>query len=228
MRKLNTVVGLLALALIFGCQSPETTEEQESTTEEVKKKRKIEELSREQILASEEFYFVPVSEEEQQIFEGLGQLLVEESTQRIGGKLMKVIEKQGVSGAFDYCHVNAQPMTDSISKGSRTILRRTSFQTRNKNNDPDPWETKILAEYESQKENGEELQPMLVKDNGGGIRYFSPIMVQPLCLNCHGTDEQIGEETLQKLAINYPEDEATQYAIGDLRGMWSINFAYMQ
>jgi len=225
----KTLFFLSSMVLILLACNPTAKETDDPTmSEEQVQKKEKKELTRDQILASEEFYFVPVTEEEKEIFWELGGLLVDESTKRIGGKLMKMLEMQGPSGAFDYCHVNAQLMTDSLSKASRTLLRRTSFKTRNGDNDPDPWETKILAEYEARMAAGGDMDPMLVKDNGGGIRYFSPILIMPVCLNCHGTDAEIAEDTKQKLAIHYPEDQATGYALGDFRGMWSINFAFQQ
>lgn len=43
------------------------------------------------------------------------------------------------------------------------------------------------------------------------------------CLKCHGNKtSDISVETLQSIEINYPQDLATGYAVGDLRGMWKI------
>ena len=42
------------------------------------------------------------------------------------------------------------------------------------------------------------------------------------CLACHGAPEQIPAEVAAILAERYPDDQATGYAVGDLRGaLWA-------
>jgi hypothetical protein len=44
-----------------------------------------------------------------------------------------------------------------------------------------------------------------------------------MCLSCHGSvGKDIAPETTAKLTQLYPQDLATGYALGDLRGMWSL------
>jgi hypothetical protein len=65
----------------------------------------------------------------------------------------------------------------------------------------------------------------LVADEKGMVHYFKPILLQPLCLNCHGNEElDISPAVLAMLKKEYPEDKATGFAAGDLRGMWHITF----
>ena len=57
------------------------------------------------------------------------------------------------------------------------------------------------------------------------IHFFKPILLQPLCLNCHGTPgKQIQNSTLAKIQVLYPSDQAFDYKEGDLRGVWHIVF----
>jgi hypothetical protein len=57
------------------------------------------------------------------------------------------------------------------------------------------------------------------------IHFFKPILLQPLCLNCHGTPgKQIQNSTLAKIQLLYPGDQAFDYREGDLRGVWHIVF----
>jgi hypothetical protein len=46
--------------------------------------------------------------------------------------------------------------------------------------------------------------------------------VKPLCLTCHGTERTIPESVQIRLAKEYPNDKATGYAAGQIRGAVSI------
>ena len=45
---------------------------------------------------------------------------------------------------------------------------------------------------------------------------------QPLCLQCHGGDEDIAPGTREAILAKYPQDKATGYQLNDLRGIWRI------
>ena len=47
----------------------------------------------------------------------------------------------------------------------------------------------------------------------------------PPCLQCHGTPNQdIAPETLAAIQKLYPDDKATGFKLGDLRGLWRVTF----
>ena len=56
----------------------------------------------------------------------------------------------------------------------------------------------------------------------GELRYLRPILVEPACLLCHGAEEELDPEVRRRLAERYPEDRATGFAEGDLRGAFSV------
>jgi hypothetical protein len=47
---------------------------------------------------------------------------------------------------------------------------------------------------------------------------MKPITVQPQCVMCHGSTEQIPQEVKTMLNTHYPFDRATGYQAGELRG----------
>ena len=57
-------------------------------------------------------------------------------------------------------------------------------------------------------------------DNRWG--YVEPITVQPLCLACHGSE--IVPDVADRISELYPEDRATGFAVGDLRGVFWVEF----
>ena len=55
------------------------------------------------------------------------------------------------------------------------------------------------------------------------LRVMQPIRAGGLCLACHGPRETIEAETLARIDALYPQDAATGYAAGDLRGAFSAS-----
>ena len=57
------------------------------------------------------------------------------------------------------------------------------------------------------------------------IHFFKPILLQAMCLNCHGSPGQdIQSPTLARIQQLYPDDRAVNFKEGDLRGVWHIIF----
>jgi len=55
------------------------------------------------------------------------------------------------------------------------------------------------------------------------VGYVEPIFMQPLCVTCHG--QTIAPELAAKLGELYPNDQATGYVAGDLRGVFWAELA---
>ncbi len=59
--------------------------------------------------------------------------------------------------------------------------------------------------------------------NGSSFyRYYRPLKVGKVCLTCHGPVETLDPELRKTLKELYPEDRATGYRAGDLRGVVSV------
>ena len=92
---------------------------------------------------------------------------------------------------------------------------------------PDAWEQKVLADFQRRAGQGEKYPDMVFSEvvEESAARYYrfmKPIPTQPLCLTCHGSDEQLPEGVKAKLASDYPLDRARGYRVGELRGAVSI------
>lgn len=134
--------------------------------------------------------------------------------------LQKAIEEQGYYESVRYCNENALRLTDSLSQHFGIKAKRTSLKIRNPKNAPDSLEKKVLEMYATTLSKKPTIIP--VKN---GIQFFTPIYIAPICLNCHGKPYQdIPDVTMKALQKWYPNDEATNYELYDIRGMWSIFF----
>jgi len=140
-------------------------------------------------------------------------------------QLQEAIAANGPAGALDFCKVNALPLLKSLESKHAVTLRRVSSQPRNPADAPNEQEIPLLDAYAYNAENNILADPSIQKIEGGEVLlYTKPIlMANALCLSCHGDPKKdIAPETAAKLKQLYPQDPATGYAQGDLRGMWAL------
>ncbi len=142
----------------------------------------------------------------------------------LSGKLKEKMQSEGPARAVAYCNVEAERLT-SEKAGEVLSIGRVSDRNRNPENTPDEKEGEILKHYRAVFEKGDIPKDTVVLD-GEVAHFYRPIMLQPLCLNCHGVpNEQILPETRAVIDSLYPADKARNYRIGDLRGMWHVAMA---
>lgn len=154
-----------------------------------------------------------------------GNRIALETQQALASQLKFIIERDGIPQALKYCNVHAYPIVDSLEKKHDVGIKRASLHVRNPKDKPDEEEADILAEYESAIANGQTPSPVVILDDKQ-VRYARPIILSnQLCLNCHGIiGKDIKENHYEVIRALYPEDNATGFKLGDLRGIWSIKF----
>lgn len=145
--------------------------------------------------------------------------------QAIKSALQSAIKEGGLEYALEYCNLNALPITDSVSIIENVQIKRLAKKNRNPLNATDENESNIYKSYVIKWIGGEYMYPMVIPGKNNHPVYFDPMLVEALCLNCHGTvGEQINPELAKKIAELYPDDKAIDFKAGELRGMWSITF----
>ena len=140
-------------------------------------------------------------------------------------ELQSALQEGGPVTAISICKLKAPRLTKEFSSLSGWYLARTSLRLRNQNNHPDEWEQAVLKEFETRKLAGESLSNMeyfeeLTIDGKRIFRYMRAIEVVDLCLNCHG--ENIKPDISRILKQLYPNDQATGFKKGDLRGAFTL------
>lgn len=135
--------------------------------------------------------------------------------------VMTAMKAGGPVSAVTFCNVQAMPLTDSLSDEYNCLIQRVSDKYRNPVNilsesDLEIWETVSSSNS---------MKPVLISENGHPV-YYKPIKIaMPACLTCHGTaGKEIDIKTLEIIKEKYPDDLATGYKEGDLRGLWKITF----
>ncbi len=139
--------------------------------------------------------------------------------------LQKAISVSGLPGAVEFCNTAALDLTKTYA-GKGIQIKRTSDKIRNPANIPDEMENDVIKTYLEQKEENKQLTAFIKQDAGGNHHYFKPILIQAMCLNCHGAKEtQIKPDTWDMIQKKYPNDAAFNYKEGDIRGIWHLVFS---
>jgi len=141
--------------------------------------------------------------------------------------LTEEMGKAGPEGAIGVCKDVAPQMAKTASAESGWAIRRVSLKNRNPRAVPDAWERAVLEDFDRRAAAGEapatlEKAEIVVVAGKQEYRYMRALPVQSLCLNCHGTPEQLTPAVSQKLKELYPDDKATGYKPGDIRGAMTI------
>lgn len=156
----------------------------------------------------------------------LGDSLSKQAQMSLMSNVTSAMQKGGPTYAVDFCHENAESISETLAKKSGTIIQRISLLNRNPKNAPaDKQDSLILNYFADTKSSGMMVRDTIVYVNKQAV-YYKPIAIQlATCLKCHGNEgNDIDDKTLAILNLRYPKDKAVNYKMGDLRGAWKITF----
>ncbi|WP_259397383.1 Tll0287-like domain-containing protein [Shewanella sp. SG41-4] len=163
---------------------------------------------------------------EQQVLEQQANQRIAEFSQALKGQLQAAIKQGGLINAVSVCKSVAPAIAAENSKEGWT-LTRTSLRVRNSDNTPDEWELSQLQQFELVNASGQQpadkpivASEFIVNDDNTQFRYMKAIPAQQLCLGCHGSN--IEPEVSALLSKTYPDDKAVDFALGDIRGAFSL------
>ena len=127
--------------------------------------------------------------------------------------LMTSLE-EGPENAIAVCRERAPEIATALSVGGVT-MGRTSHRLRNPANAPPAWVEPLLAAY---VEDPAREEPAAVRVDEATIGYVEPIRAVSFCVSCHGP--MVEPQLLETIRSLYPDDEATGFRTGDLRGLF--------
>jgi hypothetical protein len=144
---------------------------------------------------------------------------------QLGQKLKAAMSTDGPVAAVSVCKESAPAIARQLSIANDAKVTRVGTRVRNQNMGiPNAWQKEALTQFEARLSQGEkaaDIEYWQVADNGHGkseLRYAKAIAIQPQCLSCHGSAQDIAAPLAEKLRIEYPNDQATGYSVGQLRG----------
>jgi len=165
----------------------------------------------------------PTEAERRQVAE-TGRAASDALMKSLGGQLKAALQSGGPVQAIAVCQQVALSMTASASEPFEGVsMRRTTLKPRNPANAPDPLDREVLEEMAEAAGQVEGAPEPVIEWREDVARFYRPLMVQEVCLKCHGDPENFSPELARALAERYPEDRATGYALGDFRGVIRVD-----
>lgn len=156
------------------------------------------------------------------VYASSGDRIIAQTFDTLRHSLLSAAQSGGFPGAIDFCNENARALTDLYADSVQ--IRRTAVRYRNPENKPDSLERTVLKAWESDITAGRTPSSRLVRQNGV-VHYFKPIVMQAMCVNCHGAPgKHVNPATLSVIREKYPQDFAIDFEEGDLRGSWHLIF----
>lgn len=136
-------------------------------------------------------------------------------------KLKESMQKGGIEHAVNVCSVEAPKIAHKLSNETGWTVKRVSLKPRNSKAGPDEFERNVLVNFNELKSDGVAVSLLEHSELvGDQYRYMKAQSVEVVCLACHGSD--VPENTYKLIKDKYPEDTATGYALGDVRGAFSL------
>lgn len=141
------------------------------------------------------------------------------------GELMAAMQSGGPVTAIEVCKVRAPAIAEAVSREHDLDVHRVSLKNRNPANAPNAWQREVLLQFEQRRAAGEDPASLVWQDTvdtpeGGEFRLMKAIPTAGLCLGCHG--EAVAEPVAEKIAALYPDDRATGFREGDIRGAFVV------
>ena len=148
--------------------------------------------------------------------------------QKVVGTVKENLNKSTPHETVDTCREKLPGLVKETREKTGWNIRRVSLKLRNpERGTPDEWETKVLNDFEKRAAAGEkrdqiEVGEIVTTPEGRVFRYMKALPIQETCLTCHGDAAKLTPELKAKLATLYPNDQATGYELGQIRGALTV------
>jgi hypothetical protein len=149
--------------------------------------------------------------------------LAQQLGSELKGELGRAMNEGGPVAAVSVCKNRAPEIAARLSAKSGAVVGRTALRVRNPANAPDDLQRAVLEQFSGELASGKfegPLEAAFELNRGGQVerRYMRAIPTEGLCLACHGP--VLAPELAAVIQRDYPADQATGFAEGDLRGFF--------
>lgn len=145
---------------------------------------------------------------------------------RLRGRLRAAMGDGGPLAAIEVCHAQAPAIAEAVMATHGVRLGRVALPGRNRHpaQAAAGWQLAALTRFQDAVASGAPAAAQrAIIDHplpaGVALRMIRGIATEPTCLVCHGS--AIAPEVRAAIARRYPDDHATGFDLGDLRGaLW--------
>ena len=144
-------------------------------------------------------------------------------------RLQQAIQSGGLEAGVNECQIAAAPIGLALSQNGWEV-GRTALKVRNPNNAADQWEREQLAWFsqlltKAKQDNLAPKRPIETyqyDSESGKFRYMMAIEQGQVCMACHGAN--VAPSVKQSILKHYPNDQATGFELGELRGAFTLSY----
>ncbi len=141
------------------------------------------------------------------------------------GELQAGIKAGGAVTALEICNTKAPQIAEKVATEAGMQVSRVSLKNRNPDNAPNAWQKAVLEDFEIQQAAGAdpatlEFSEIVEHDGSKEFRFMKAIPTGGVCLACHG--ESLAKEVRETITTLYPDDSATGFTLGDIRGSFVV------
>jgi hypothetical protein len=141
-------------------------------------------------------------------------------------RLEAALKEGGPQAALGVCKTAAPEIAAQVSERFGGTVGRTALKVRNPKNAPDAFETDVLKRFVEEASAGADVTKLEHAEifEADGVRTFRYMKAIPMaaapCAVCHG--QAVAPDLMQSIRDLYPEDQATGFSPGDIRGAFTI------
>lgn len=150
---------------------------------------------------------------------------IKEVADALQTELKSAMQSGGPVAAIAVCNTRGMPITAQVAAEHGMNLGRVSLRNRNPDNAANTWQTTVLDDFEKKRLAGNDITQLawtetVDVDGGREFRFMKAIPTGEVCLRCHGSE--LAPEVSTIIAELYPQDLATDYREGDIRGAFVV------
>jgi hypothetical protein len=137
--------------------------------------------------------------------------------------LSAAMASAGPVAAVGFCHDEAPAIAREVAARHGVAIGRVGIRLRNPDNAAGDWQQAMLDDFAGRVAAGEApeaLRHATEDPTGGDLRYGRGIRTEGACLLCHGP--AVAPAVAEAIAARYPQDRATGFAEGELRGAFWV------
>jgi hypothetical protein len=153
-------------------------------------------------------------DEEQQRQQQVALAARDDLFQRLSTRLTEVLTESGATSAIQVCKSDAPRLASEVGEQFGVSIGRTADRLRNPSNSPPTWARQLVQQQVS--------EPQFVALDDRRLGVLLPIYLKSACVLCHGPKDEILPDVRASLVSHYPQDQATGFREGDLRGWFWV------
>lgn len=134
--------------------------------------------------------------------------------------LMAAMAEAGPIGGVEVCHTQAAEIAAEVERRHGVAIGRVGVRVRNVDNVASGWKLESLKDFAQRSAAGEAPESLMysgASTDGRSLQMARGIRTDAVCLLCHGSS--VAAEVGARIELHYPDDQATGFAEGSLRGL---------